>query len=192
MLRLILASSSPYRRELLSRLQLPYEVIAPEVDEAPHIGETPENTALRLAQLKAKTVAAQHADALVIGSDQVAILGTTVLGKPTHFDAARDQLREASGNTVVFHTALCLLNVRTGQVQARLIPTRVVFRKLDDATITRYLEKEQPYNCAGSAKVEGLGITLMERFEGEDPTALIGLPLIALSEMLRKEGIALP
>lgn len=173
-------------------MQLPYEVIAPEVDEAPDVGETPEHTALRLAQLKAKTVAAQHADGLVVGSDQVAILGTTVLGKPLHFDAARDQLREASGKTVVFHTALCLLNARTGQVQAGLIPTRVVFRKLDDATITRYLEKEQPYNCAGSAKVEGLGITLMERFEGEDPTALIGLPLIALSEMLRKEGIALP
>lgn len=190
--RLILASSSPYRRELLSRLHLPYEVIVPQVDETPRPGEAAEATALRLAQLKAQTVAEQHRNALVIGSDQVAMLGSTVLGKPLGFDAACDQLRAASGRTVIYHTALCLLNSATGQVHACIVPTRVVFRKLDEATITRYLEKEQPYNCAGSAKVEGLGITLMEKFEGEDPTALVGLPLIALSAMLRKEGVALP
>lgn len=192
MQKLILASSSPYRRELLSRLQLPFEVVSPEVDEAAYSGEAPQATALRLAQVKAQSVATHYADALIIGSDQVAVLGSQILGKPMNYDTACQQLRAASGHTVVFYTAVCLLNASSGKIQTRLVPTHVCFRQLDEATIKRYVEKEQPYNCAGSAKAEALGITLLQRFEGEDPTAVIGLPLIALSDMLRQEGLALP
>ncbi len=189
---LVLASSSPYRRELLARLHLPFEVMSPDVDETPLPNEKPQDTALRLAQLKARAVADKFPDALIIGSDQVAMLGDTQLGKPHTFDNAKKQLTAASGRKMTFHTALCLYNSKTGRMQARVVPINVQFRNLTEAQIERYLHKEQPYNCAGSAKSEGLGIALIERFEGDDPNALIGLPLIALVDMLNAEGVAVP
>lgn len=190
--QLVLASSSPYRRELLARLQIPFEVISPEVDETPLPNEAPQDTAMRLAQLKARAVAAQFPDALIIGSDQVALLHGQQLGKPHTFENAKRQLLAASGQAVVFHTALCLLNSRSGNMQACVVPITVRFRMLSEEQIERYLEKEQPYNCAGSAKSEGLGIALIERFEGDDPNALVGLPLIALVGMLNNEGMVIP
>jgi septum formation protein len=189
---LVLASSSPYRRELLARLHIPFEVMSPDVDETPLPQEKPQETALRLAQLKARAVADKFPDALIIGSDQVAMLDDTQFGKPHTFENAKKQLTQASGRKMTFHTALCLYNSKTGTMQARVVPIGVKFRSLSDAQIERYLRKEQPYNCAGSAKSEGLGIALIERFEGDDPNALIGLPLIALVEMLNKEGVAVP
>lgn len=192
MTQLVLASSSPYRRELLARLQIPFEVMSPDVDETPLANEAPQDTALRLAQLKARAVAKQFPDALIIGSDQVALLHGQQLGKPHTFENAKQQLLAASGQAVVFHTALCLLNSRSGNMQACAVPITVRFRKLSEDQIERYLQKEQPYNCAGSAKSEGLGIALIERFEGDDPNALVGLPLIALVGMLNIEGVAVP
>lgn len=192
MTQLVLASSSPYRRELLARLQIPFEVISPDVDETPLPNEAPQDTALRLAQLKARAVAEQFPDALIIGSDQVALLNGRQLGKPHTFENAKQQLLAASGQAVVFHTALCLLNSRSSNMQACVVPITVIFRKLSEDQIERYLQKEQPYNCAGSAKSEGLGIALIERFEGDDPNALVGLPLIALVGMLNHEGVAVP
>lgn len=189
---LVLASSSPYRRELLTRLRLPFEVAVPDVDETPLAEELPPATALRLAQLKARVVAAQFPDALIIGSDQVALLGEQQVGKPNTHENAKKQLQAASGHSMVFHTALCLYNSRSGNMQARVVPIRIQFRTLSDDVIERYLHAEQPYNCAGSAKSEGLGIALIERFEGEDPNALVGLPLIALVDMLLQEGVAVP
>ncbi|MHB1233412.1 MAG: Maf family protein [Burkholderiales bacterium] len=191
-MRLILASSSLYRRELLARLQIPFEVMSPDVDETPLSKEAPQDTALRLAQLKARTAATTFPDALIIGSDQVALLGTQQLGKPHTFENAKKQLLAASGKSMVFHTALCLLNSRSGNMQTRVVPITIKFRTLSEGLIERYLEKEHPYNCAGSAKSEGLGIALIERFDGEDPNALIGLPLIALVDMLHNEGISVP
>ncbi len=191
-MRLILASSSLYRRELLARLQIPFEVMSPDVDETPLSKEAPQDTALRLAQLKARTVAATFPDALIIGSDQVALLGTQQLGKPHTFENAKKQLLAASGKSMVFHTALCLLNSRSENIQTRVVPITIKFRTLSEGLIERYLEKERPYNCAGSAKSEGLGIALIERFDGEDPNALIGLPLIALVDMLHNEGVSVP
>lgn len=189
-MNLILASTSPYRRELLSRLKLPFEVISPEVDESPLDGETPEQTAYRLAIAKAKAVATRYPDALIIGSDQVATLDGDQIGKPyTHENATR-QLRTMRGKTVTFHTALCLYNSASGNIQARIVPFMVKFRDLTDNEIERYLVKEQPYNCAGSAKSEGLGIALIEKMTGDDPNALIGLPLIALIGMLNNEGVS--
>lgn len=188
-MKLVLASTSPYRRELLSRLKLPFEVVSPEVDESPLPGESPEQTAYRLAIAKAQAVGEQFPDALIIGSDQVATLEGAQIGKPhTHENATR-QLRTMRGKTVTFHTALCLYNSANDNVQARVIPFLVKFRDLSDAEIERYLVKEQPYNCAGSAKSEGLGIALIEKMSGDDPNALIGLPLIALVEMLKNEGV---
>lgn len=189
-MELVLASTSPYRRELLSRLKLPFSVTSPEVDETPLPGETPEQTAYRLAIAKAQAVAAQHSDALIIGSDQVATLDGMQLGKPHNFDNATRQLRTMRGKTVTFHTALCLHNSRSGNTQARVVPFMVRFRDLSDDDIERYLTKEQPYNCAGSAKAEGLGIALIEKMTGDDPNALIGLPLIALVDMLKNEGVS--
>ena len=189
---LVLASSSPYRRELLARLCIPFEVVSPAVDETPLANEMAPATALRLAQLKARTVAENFPDALIIGSDQVALLDNQQVGKPYTFDNAKKQLRAASGRSMLFHTALCLYNSRSGNMQTRVVPITIQFRPLSDEVIERYLNIEQPYNCAGSAKVEGLGITLIARFEGEDPNALIGLPLIALVDMLHQEGVALP
>jgi len=189
-MRLILASTSPYRRELLSRLQIPFEVFAPELDETPLPGETPVQTATRLAEAKARAAGARFPSALIIGSDQVATLDGLQLGKPhTHENATR-QLRMMRGRSVVFNTALCLYNSQTGSIQNRLVPFTVTFRDLGDDQIEHYLAKEQPYNCAGSAKSEGLGIALIARMEGDDPNALIGLPMIALIDMLQNEGFA--
>lgn len=188
---LILASSSVYRRELLQRLQLPFTVISPDVDETPLTGEAPQETALRLAQAKARKVGAQHRDALIIGCDQVATLDGRQLGKPLTHDNAVRQLQTMRGRSVIFHSALCLYNAHTANMQAEVVPYVVEFRDLSDAQIESYLHKEQPYHCAGSAKSEGLGIALMHSMRGDDPNALIGLPLIRLVTMLGNEGVQL-
>lgn len=190
--RLILASTSPYRRELLARLRLPFEVAAPATDEAPLADEAPAATAERLAEAKARAVAHLFPDALIIGSDQVAHMGAQRFGKPGTRANAIAQLHTMSGHSVVFHTGLCLFNAASGRIHLRGIPTEVRFRELSDAEICRYLDHEDSLNCAGSARSEGLGIALLEYLRGDDPNALVGLPLIALSEMLRAEGIALP
>jgi septum formation protein len=189
MTNLVLASTSRYRRELLSRLHMPFATVAPNVDETPQPGESPSQTALRLSVLKARAVAAQFPDALIIGSDQVLMLNSEQLGKPGNYANAFAQLKKMQGNAMVFHTALTLLNSNTGRAQTRDIPTVVHIRKLSDAQIDAYLKKEEPYDCAGSAKSESLGIALMERIDSPDPTALVGLPLIALTEMLMNEGL---
>ena len=188
-MKLILASSSPFRRELLERLKIPFEVIAPEVDESPRSGETPQKLVERLAIEKARKIAAQSPDALVIGSDQVAVYDGRIVGKPHTHDKAVQQLRSASGKAVTLYTGLALINAATQRVQCEVIPYRVVFRALSDAQIESYLRKEQPYSCAGSVRSEGLGIALLEKFEGDDPNTLIGLPLIRLVRMLENEGI---
>lgn len=190
--RLVLASTSPYRRELLGRLHLPFEVCAPETDETPLPGEAPAATAERLAVAKAAAVAARFPDALIVGSDQVAYSGTQRHGKPGTRENARLQLRSLSGKVVVFHTGLCLLNSESGRRHVRGVATEVRFRELADAEIERYLDQEDALNCAGSARSEGLGISLLEWMKSDDPTALVGLPLIALAEMLRAEGLQLP
>lgn len=187
---LILASSSVYRRELLERLGIPFAVISPQVDETPLAGETSLALALRLAKAKAVAVALTHPAAWVIGSDQVADLCGAAIGKPGNFERAMAQLQLMSGSSVTFHTALCLMR---GDVETTLsVPTEVIFRKLPDDVLEAYLHAEKPYDCAGSAKAEGLGISLMESIQSNDPTALIGLPLIALSAMLRDAGFAIP
>jgi septum formation protein len=192
--RLILASSSIYRRELLSRLQLPFETMSPEIDESAYSDESPEATALRLAQQKAAAIAARADNALVIGSDQVATLDGRQIGKPGNHENALMQLQTMRGRRVVLHTALCLFDGRntstTPQYQLENVQTIVTFRDLPDHELDAYLRIEQPYDCAGSAKNEGLGITIIEKIESEDPTALTGLPLIALTAMLRKAGVA--
>lgn len=190
--RLILASTSPYRRELLGRLKLPFTTCAPETDETPLPGEAPAATAERLALAKARAVVARYPDALIIGSDQVAYCGEQRFGKPGSRENARRQLRELSGKVVVFHTGLCLLNSASGRYHLRGVATEVRFRELADAEIERYLDKEDALNCSGSARSEGLGIALLEWMRSDDPTALVGLPLIALAEMLRAEGLELP
>lgn len=190
--RLILASTSPFRRELLGRLGIPFETAAPDVDESPLAGEHPAATAERLAVAKARAVADRHPDALIIGSDQVAHQGDTRFGKPGTRENAIAQLRAMSGKTVIFHTGLCLLNAATGRLHLRGVPTEVRFRELADAEILRYQDKENALNCAGSARSEGLGISLLEYLRGDDPNALVGLPLIALCDMLRAEGLQLP
>lgn len=191
-MRLVLASTSAYRRMLLERLQVPFETARPEVDESPLPGEAPAETAERLAAAKARAVAPLFPDALIIGSDQVAHLGAEIFGKPGTVERAVAQLRRMSGQTVVFHTALAVLNTRTGALRADSVPTRVRFRTLGDDEIVRYVDKERPLDCVGSAKSEALGITLLDALSGDDPTALIGLPLIALARMLRAEGLQLP
>lgn len=188
-MRLVLASTSPYRRELLARLRVPFETAAPRVDETPQPGERPDDTALRLAVAKAQAVADQFPDALIIGSDQVALLEGEQLGKPGTHDKAVQQLKRMRGKTLEFHTALALLNARTGRVQTAVVPVRLVMRQYTDAQIEAYLRKDQPYNCCGSAKSESLGIALIARYETEDPNALVGLPLIKLTEMLANEGL---
>jgi septum formation protein len=193
--RLILASSSAYRRELLGRLRLPFEAIAPDIDETPLPGETPEATALRLAREKAAAVARKHPGALVIGSDQVATLDGAQIGKPGDHARALAQLQTMRGRRVVFHTALCLWDGRLPAAEANAaaqvenVQVFVTFRDLPDAELDAYLRIEQPYDCAGSAKNEGLGIALLERIDTSDPTALTGLPLIALTGMLRRAGM---
>lgn len=189
---LILGSTSRYRRQLLERLQLPFDVAAPDVDETPLPGESPRDLALRLALAKARAVAAQHPQAIVIGSDQVADLNGKPLGKPGNHERATLQLREMRGHSMVFHTAVSVVCLETGFAQTDLAPIRVRFRSLDDAEIERYLRAEQPYDCAGSAKSEGLGIALLDAIESDDPTALIGLPLIRTCQMLRAAGVMLP
>jgi septum formation protein len=191
--RLILASSSAYRRELLARLGLPFEAIAPDIDETPLPGESPQATALRLAAAKARAVAAAHPGALVIGSDQVATLDELQIGKPGDHARALAQLQLMRGREVVFHTALCLWDGRAADpaqaAQVENVQVQVRFRDLPDAELDAYLHIEQPYDCAGSAKNEGLGIALLESIVSTDPTALTGLPLIALTGMLRRAGV---
>ncbi|KAA3653691.1 MAG: septum formation inhibitor Maf [Proteobacteria bacterium] len=189
---LILASTSIYRRQLLERLGIPFTVGRPDIDETPLDGEAPAATAERLAVAKARVLADQHPDALVIGSDQVAHLGEHRFGKPGSVEKAVAQLQQMRGQRVVFHTAVALINSRSGHTQIVGVPTIVHFRDLSDEEIVRYVDKEMPLDCAGSAKAEGLGISLLEALSGDDPTALIGLPLIALSRMLRAEGVQLP
>ena len=187
--QLVLASTSPYRRELLGRLGLSFEVANPETDETPLPGESPTATALRLSEAKARAVAQQYPEALIIGSDQVAVMDGRVFGKPGTHTKAVEQLRTLSGKTVNFYTGLCVLNAKTGEAEVCGVPTLVGFRELDDAEIENYLRREPAYNCAGSAKSEGLGIALLSRIHGDDPNALVGLPLIALCELLRKHGM---
>ena len=193
---LVLASTSRYRRELLARLALPFETAAPDVDETPRAGEAPRELALRLALEKAQAVAQTMADctpqATVIGSDQVADLHGQPLGKPGTHERAAAQLARMSGQTVLFHTAVAVVQARRGFAQSSLATVTVRFRTLDAATIERYLLAEQPYDCAGSAKSEGLGIALLQAIESDDPTALIGLPLIRTAQLLRAAGLTLP
>jgi septum formation protein len=192
MAKLVLASTSLFRRELLGRLQIPFETAAPDVDESALPGESPVATAERLSLAKARAVAKRYPDDLIIGSDQVAFLGEARFGKPGTRENAFAQLRLMSGKSVIFHTGLCLLNAATGRVHLRGVPTEVRFRELADSEIQRYLDREDALNCAGSARSEGLGIALLERLRGDDPNALVGLPLIALCDMLRAEGVPLP
>ena len=189
---LVLGSTSRYRHELLSRLNLPFAVVAPEADETPLAGETPRALALRLALAKAHAVASQHPQAVVIGSDQVADLGGQPLGKPGTHERAVAQLRQMRGQTMIFQTAVAVVCAATGFEQVDLAPVEVHFRNLSDEEIERYLRAEQPYDCAGSAKSEGLGIALLDAIHSDDPTALIGLPLIRTSRMLRAAGLVLP
>jgi septum formation protein len=192
--RLILASSSPYRKQLLARLDLPFCCIAPDIDESPLPEESPLDTAIRLAQNKAAVIAKQHPKALVIGSDQVACLHGVAIGKPGNHARALAQLQQMRGERVAFHTALCLWDGRdptkTTPFASQVVSSYVTFRSLPDAELDAYLHLEQPYDCAGSAKNEALGIALLEKIESTDPTALTGLPLIALTSMLRQAGVA--
>ncbi|WP_272868048.1 Maf family nucleotide pyrophosphatase [Caldimonas tepidiphila] len=188
---LILGSTSPYRRELLQRLRLPFDVLAPQVDETPLPGEAPAALATRLALAKARAVAAQRPDAVVIGSDQVADLDGQPIGKPGTHERAVAQLRQMSGHSVVFQTGVAVVCATSGFEQAALVPVTVRFRALGDDEIEHYLRAERPYDCAGSAKAEGLGIALLEAIESDDPTALIGLPLIRTCALLRAAGVPL-
>jgi septum formation protein len=188
-MKLVLASTSPYRRELLARLGVPFETAAPDVDERPLAGERPDDTARRLSLLKAQAGAKRYPDALIIGSDQVALLDGERLGKPGSHDKAVAQLRRMRGKTLEFHTALTLLNTRNGRVQTAVVPVRLTMRDYTDAQIEAYLRKDRPYDCCGSARSESLGIALIARYDTEDPNALVGLPLIKLTEMLANEGL---
>jgi septum formation protein len=187
----ILASTSRYRRELMTRLKLPFDVQSPEVDETPLPGETPHDLAVRLALEKANAVAARFPEAVVIGSDQVADLAGESLGKPGDHARATAQLRRMRGQRLIFQTAVAVVCQATGFVQRDIAPVRVVFRDLSDAAIEQYLRAEQPYDCAGSAKSEGLGIALLDAIDSDDPTALVGLPLIRTCRMLRAAGVDL-
>lgn len=188
---LVLASSSPFRKTLLEKLSVPFETANPDIDESPNIGESPAELVERLAIEKAKAVASVYSDALIIGSDQVALHGDKIVGKPYSHENAVEQLREASGKAITLYTGLALINTRSKAVQSEVIPFKVHFRVLNEEIIEAYLRKEQPYNCAGSVRSEGLGVILLERFEGEDPNALVGLPLIKLVTMLQKEKYSL-
>lgn len=187
-MKLVLASTSPYRKTLLDRLHLPFECDKPDIVESRLDNEAVDQMVVRLARSKAEAVADRHRDALIIGSDQSAELNGRPLSKPGNFSNAFKQLQRASGQRIVFQTGLCLLNSQTGNSQAVCVPYAVVFRQLTDDMIEHYLQKEQPYDCAGSFKSEGLGIALFEKFEGEDPNTLVGLPLIKLISMLEIEG----
>ncbi len=187
---LVLASTSAYRKELLARLGLPFTTAAPEVDETPLPDETPPQLVRRLAELKARAVAARYPGALIIGSDQVAVIDGQILGKPGNHERAVAQLRLASGKRLDFLTGLCLFNAASSSLQVEVVSFGVVFRRLSDQQIESYLRREQPYHCAGSFKSEALGVALCERFDGEDPSALIGLPLIRLIRMLEQENVS--
>lgn len=187
--KLILASSSVYRKELLARLRIPFVCVTPDIDETPLDNELPQQTALRLAQLKAIKIAESQPQSLIIGCDQVATIDNHQLGKPMTHDNAVRQLRLIRGREVIFHSALCLYNSASQHMQAEVVPYTVKFKNLTDAQIENYLLQEKPYHCAGSAKSEGLGIAIIEKMMGDDPNALIGLPLIALIKMLNHENI---
>lgn len=187
--QIVLASTSKYRRELLARLGLPFEVMPPGVDETPLPNEAPPETASRLAEAKARAAAAHFPRAIIIGSDQVAVLEGKALGKPGNHANALCQLKAMRAKEVVFHTALCVYNAASGRAETRVVPYYVRFRDYSDAQIEHYLQREQPYDCAGSARCEGLGIALIAEMRGVDPNALIGLPLIALTEMLAAQGV---
>ena len=189
---LILGSTSVYRRSLLEKLQIPFVTAAPEIDETRHEGESAVDMVLRLSHQKALAVAENYPDTLIIGSDQCAVLDEQILGKPGNHATAVKQLTTCSGKKVSFLTGLCLYNAKTRQHQLELIPFDVEFRTLSSEEIESYLQREQPYHCAGSFKSEGLGISLFKALHGEDPNALVGLPLIKLCEMLRREGMAIP
>jgi septum formation protein len=186
---LILASSSSYRRELLERLGLPFSVVAPEIDEALEAGEIPAAASVRLAEAKARAVAARHPNALIIACDQMAACDGIAIGKPRDRNDALAQLKSMRGRTIVFHTALALLNARTGRCQTALVDVASTFRSLGDEQLEAYVDRDQPYDCAGSVKCEALGIALFSRIASDDPTALIGLPLIRLTDMLTAEGV---
>ncbi len=189
-MKIVLASTSPFRKTILEKLGLPFETLSPQTDEARLDGESPEKLVQRLALAKAQAVAGICTDALIIGSDQVAVIDDEILGKPGTHEKAVNQLQRASGKTVRFFTGLCLLNATTGNHQLEVVPFDVVFRTLTDTQIENYLEKEKPYNCAGSFKSEALGIALFEKLQGDDPNTLMGLPLIRLVRMLEEEGVA--
>jgi len=191
-MQLVLASTSPYRLEILKKLPLAFETDSPQIDEKPLAGESSERLVKRLAEAKARAVSARHPNSLIIGSDQVAVLAGEILGKPGNHHNAVAQLRKASGQAVIFKTGLCLLNSASEHAQVSCVPFTVQFRVLSDQQIERYLQHEKPYNCAGSFKSEGMGITLFEKLIGDDPNTLIGLPLIELVRMLENEGITLP
>jgi septum formation protein len=190
--RIVLGSTSRYRAGLLRRIIDDFEQVAPDTDEAPLLGEAPSARAARLSEAKARAAATNLRDALVIGSDQVAALGDTVLHKPGSMEIAREQLRASSGKYIDFFTGLCVFDTRDDRARSALDHTRVFFRELTDAEIDRYLERERPFDCAGSFKSEAAGIALFERIESVDPTALVGLPLIALARLLRESGFPLP
>ncbi|MEJ2142052.1 MAG: Maf family protein [Gammaproteobacteria bacterium] len=189
MTNLVLASTSPFRKSILEKLDIPFTTQSPEVDETPEENETPEQLVERLSIAKAKTIADELSEGLVIGSDQVAVIEGKILGKPGNHENAVKQLQFASGKTVTFLTGLCLYNATTKHYQADVVPFNVVFRDLTDQQIENYITKEKPYNCAGSFKSEALGITLFEKLKGDDPNTLIGLPLIRLVRMLENEGV---
>lgn len=192
MKKIVLASTSPFRASLLEKLGCPFETASPDCDETPIPGESHRALVMRLAKIKAKSVADRFPDSLIIGSDQVAELGQKILGKPGDHATATEQLKSSSGEAVVFHTGLCLFDSGTGLCQLDEILFRVYFRDLTDGQIENYLNAEKPYNCAGSFKSEGMGITLFKKLEGDDPNALVGLPLIRLCDMLAKCEISLP
>lgn len=189
MINLILASSSPFRRQILDKLKIDYSCISPDIDETALSNEPAEKLVSRLAESKARKVGEDQPNSLIIGSDQVAVLGNEILGKPHTHDNAVAQLQKLSGKAVTFLTGLSLLNSATGQVQTEVVPFKVYFRELTTPMIENYLQAETPYNCAGSFKSEALGIVLFDKLEGEDPNTLIGLPLIRLVRMLEKENV---
>ncbi len=190
-MKIILGSTSPFRKALLQRLQIDFDCDSPDIDETPLENEPVEYMVVRLAIAKAQAISARHPDSLIIGSDQSAELNGEKLSKPGNFENAFKQLSRASGQKIIFQTGLCLLNTRTGNIQSTCVPYTVVFKELTPSMIENYLHKEEPYNCAGSFKSEALGIALFERFEGSDPNALIGLPLIELVNFLANEGISI-
>ncbi|TVV45702.1 nucleoside triphosphate pyrophosphatase [Thalassolituus sp. C2-1] len=188
-MKLLLASGSPYRRELLTRLRIPFDCASPDIDETPSTNESPQDYVARLAYEKARALAAQYPQHWIIGSDQTCVLNNQICGKPGNHDNAIAQLQRANGQRVSFYTGLCLLNSDSGEYYSLTEPFHVYFRNLSEAEIERYVALEQPYDCAGSFKVEGLGINLFEKLEGRDGTSLIGLPLIGLIDLMRKAGI---